>query len=307
MGFQHETPNGPARPLRQVGREPIQVLASSHLTAQEAFTSTLPKKPYCVSEPGKPLLIRSRQQALRYPYIQFHHPRLISYLIFDIDFAGAALAARDANLPPPNIIIENPANGHAHLAYRLALPVYDRGFPYGRPRVFLERVRSGFRRRLKADPSYAGLIAKNPLHSHWRTHWPWPKPYTLQTLADALFPADLACEKRPFVLPGSGRNTTLFTQLLTSAYRKAAAFRRQGESIEAFRASLFHEALTLNQQFRQPLAIPELNSIAKSAAKRAWQRAPLFSARQSRRGSAMRRKTKERLALIEEILNGKNQ
>ncbi|MFA0159231.1 replication initiation protein, partial [Vibrio sp. 10N.261.46.A3] len=61
---------------------------------------TLPHKPYCTDELGV-TYIRPKITAIKKKYLQVNQPKLVTYLIFDIDRQGAVLAWYDCNLPPP--------------------------------------------------------------------------------------------------------------------------------------------------------------------------------------------------------------
>lgn len=301
----------PSPEVRQVGRERYQIIAPKLLSgaseaAVQRFIEALPNRPYCSRDLSRGLVIRPQRTALQHPYIQINVPWSRRYLIFDVDYRGGALAAYDANLPPPNIAIINPANGHAHLVYTLAKPVHNTALARSSPLSYLAAIERGFVRRLPADWRYAGLIAKNPLHPAWQTSWGAAEPYGLANLADALFPRDMASDGRPDIEFGLGRNCTLFDQLRAIAYHEVRSFKRQSASLEDFRACLFQEAEKLNQQFPVPLPVQELNSIAASVAKWVWQRFSLqnFSKIQSWRASQTRRKTRERLALLDRLFDG---
>jgi len=108
--------------VRQVGQKPYQILApeAEHSGAADAFLSSLPNRPWCTDDYSTGLAVRPKPRAARHRYVQYNHPSYIQWMLFDIDYPGAFYGARDANLPAPQIICENPQNGHAHIAYRLA-------------------------------------------------------------------------------------------------------------------------------------------------------------------------------------------
>ena len=207
-------------------------------------------------------------------------------MVHDIDRGDALYAHKDAYLPQPNVIIFNPENGHAHCAYLLKTPVARHSAARPAPLRFFAAVERGAMRRLRADRNYSGLIAKNPLHSDWRAEWRHPQPYTLEELADWLFPWDTEPEASPSVTFGAGRNCTVFEQLRHIAYREVREFKRHGTE-EAFRSRLERVALGINLQFPQALALAEIRSIAKSVARWTWRNFSLedFSRRQSYRGT----------------------
>jgi hypothetical protein len=258
---------------------------------QERFAELLPRKPYGADD-FPDLRILTRPHALRRRHIQFNPPAVVRWMLHDIDDPSAYFAHRDANLPPPNIIIFNPANGHAHSAYLLASPVARHSAARLAPLRFFAAVERGIARRLGADRQYRGLIAKNPLHADWRVEWRRHAPYTLEELADWLFPRDMAPDPSPAAAFALGRNCCLFDQLRAVAYQEARTFKADG-ALDAFRWRLEHVALAINQQFSAPLAPREVRAIVKSVTKWTWKRfdEESFSrlqAERGRRGAAKR-------------------
>ena len=259
---------------------------------RDRFAELLPNKPYAVDDLQDGLRILTRPHALRRRHLQFNAPFSLRWMLHDVDDPAAYFAHRDANLPAPNIVILNPANGHAHSAYLLATPVARHAAAQLAPLRFFAAIERGVARRLGADRQYRGLIAKNPLHPAWRVEWRRDEPYTLEELADWLFPRDLAPEASIAVTFGAGRNCTLFDELRAMAYREVRAFKRAG-AIDAFRNRLQRVALTINNEFSLPLGPSELRAIVKSVTRWTWSRLneESFSRRQSilgKRGAAKR-------------------
>ena len=109
----------------ETGRtSPYQVESTSPHSLKQAFITLIPSRPYCSDDLGLGLRIRPRHQAVTSTYLQLNAPTDFCFLPFDIDRAHAAFAWEEGNLPAPNIIVANPANGHAHLIYMLADPVH---------------------------------------------------------------------------------------------------------------------------------------------------------------------------------------
>ncbi len=182
------------------------------------FISLLPRKPYCADDVEQGLVIRSRIPAIKYRHIQLNCPKTFRWLSFDVDVSGAYFSHDDGNLPPPNFIAENPANGHAHIVYRLRTPVQNFAGSRSSPLHYLAAVQRGMRRRLCADPNYTGLVAKNPFHPHWRAEWLAREPYDLSELADWLFPHNTLPEPKR-ERSGLGRNCDVFDDTRYWAYR----------------------------------------------------------------------------------------
>ena len=157
-----------------------------------------------------------------------------------------------------NIIIINTENGHAHVAYRLRIPVWKNAL---QSFAFYEDVRRGLRRRLDADPSYHGPTAKNPLHPKWLSLWARSAPYSLDELNRHLAIED----KRPdgpiemSQADSEGRNTAIFRLLRHEAFKIA---RRK-----ALTNALSATAMAANSSFDLPLSTKEINSIVRSVAR----------------------------------------
>jgi hypothetical protein len=90
---------------------------------RQRFPELIPSKPYCADDLGRGVRILPRMKALLRRHIQFNGPSLLTWMIHDIDQPDAYLSHRDAYLPQPNLIAINPANGHGHSAYLLAVPI----------------------------------------------------------------------------------------------------------------------------------------------------------------------------------------
>ena len=108
------------------------------------------------------------------------------YLVFDIDREGAVFAWYDENLPTPLWTSMNPENGHAHIAYRLKIPICTSDIAHIKPIRFLAAIESAMIEKLKSDRGFAGLLTKNPLHPHWQNKV-WDKyEYTFRVTHEEL-------------------------------------------------------------------------------------------------------------------------
>ena len=275
------------------------------------FASQLPKRPYATDMLGSRLLITSRRRAMRRAYIQANPPWLRVFPVFDIDRPGAALAWEDADLPAPLWTAVNVENGHAHSGWALEAPVLLGDHDRQKPMRYLCAVESMMRECLGADPSYGGLITKNPLNQRWRTLWGPPHGYSLGELAEYLPEIERHMPKRRPELVGLGRNVDTFDFLRKHAYREVRlwyAKREQGIYI-AWLTHLYHTALDFTaNEHPTPLDHREVHHIAKSVARWVWCRfsAAGFAAKQAARGrrggqvsgAARRGRTAERDAAI---------
>jgi hypothetical protein len=213
----------------------------------------------------QPPVAMSKAKALKHRLIQFNGPKYLSYLVFDIDRAEAALAWQDANLPRPTLIIENPRNTYAHYAYELVTPVKVENKNSAR---YAYAIRDAMRAALRADPDYRGNLTKNPFHPDWRveTH---DHAYTFAELAAHL---ELDRRPRPKSKPveevGHSRNLTLAKWLRTWAYANVRFYRDQ----HAFEVGLTAQANEFNAQFVKRLSPSEIAKWVRGTARWTWDR-----------------------------------
>ena len=181
--------------------------------ALEQLTDKFPSKPYCTDDLSFGVKVRPKRIALLKRYIQANHPYYTNFLIFDLDSPTAYVDFfyDMVGVPTPNLIVENPENGHAHYIYQLATPIYQTDASRPKPVAFGNAVYLALREALEADVNYSGLITKNALHEHWRTHLLREQPYTLKQLSERL---DLTQHKINKEIPideavGLGRNLSV--------------------------------------------------------------------------------------------------
>jgi hypothetical protein len=244
---------------------------------QATFFSTLPAWPYCANRFDFDHKRRSRQAAIAFLHLQVNRLRFKNWMVFDLDFQDAAEAFDHDNVAVPNLVMENPKNGHAHYAYRLEAGV---GFYFGsrlKPQEYFADVEYGYTLRLRADQAYAGHLTKNPLSSAWRVSAPRHQGYTLRDLANWLEPHEM---RRPKIETGigacgTGRNVTLFNSLRVFAYDKVLGFKADLANHAAYRGycDCLHAAamsMNLSSQFQAPLHYGEVRSIVRSVAAWTW-------------------------------------
>jgi hypothetical protein len=267
------------------GAKPVSEIVSGANGLRQAFPDLIPSKPYCTDHPQHGVIIRPRATALKRRHVQLNGKQATVWLAFDVDRPTAYFAARDADLPVPNFIAENPDNGHAHLAYLLAVPVQQFDVSRLAPIRYAADVQRGLRRRLDADAGYVGLIAKNPLHADWRVEW-HDEPYDLGELACHLTKADMRGEVRREREAGLGRNVSIFDSLRYWAYEHVRAHKAAGRSQSDWFDLCLYVAGQHNAGFYTPLPQSEVRLIAKSVARWTWVHfdAATFSKIQSLRG-----------------------
>jgi hypothetical protein len=252
------------------------------MNTSEVFLNRLPRRPFCANDVSHGLLIRPAATAIKHRHIQPNAPLEVAWLIFDLDYTGAAFAWEKANLPPPTIAVSNPANGHAHLFYGLTTPVVVKSTAAREaPIRYANSVHAAFLARLRADPGYTNGIAKNPLHPSWRSIWV-NHLYDLGELAEYVTLPKRLPRRESF---GVGRNCTLFDALRSWSYQWAREYKRNGASREQWRDAVLGQATRMNN-FDTPLAYSEVKALAKSVANWTWSHFDdaRFSGIQSARG-----------------------
>ena len=246
--------------------------------------NSLPNKPYCMDEKPGYMLIRSKNIAIKKPYLQINAPTTTIYFVFDDDKEDSALSWFDTNLPAPYWTTQNPDNGHCHHCYKLEIPLHTSEFSSIKAIKYAQAVYYAYALKLGADLSYSQLITKNPLHPQHRTTYWTKQAYSLDYLADFV---DLP-KKLPKKLEvvGLGRNVTMFEKGRRWAYTAIRDYMHHNSSHEWERAVKTHlEAI--NAGFEVPLPYSEVKATAKSIAKWVWQRFSYgeFSAIQAKRGA----------------------
>ena len=267
--------NSQPRPVRRGKTRPSPLRTEWDLSPL-TFPTLIPPRPYCTNQPADGIVFRAAQKALEFRHVQFNRPDLLRWMIFDLDYHDAAFAHENQNVAVPHLIIQNPLNGHAHIAYLLKVPVQK--FPNSRlaPLRFFAAVERGYRRRLKGDLGYRGVIAKNPLHLDWRTAWARREPYDLRELASWVDDADMMPEPETRNLTGCGRNCWLFDTARPIAYREVLSFKRNGGTAASWFRKVLAVCSELNLTFvggpSGCLRISEVRNTAKSIASWTWRR-----------------------------------
>lgn len=242
--------------------------------ALEQITNKFPEKPYCTDDLSYGVKVRPKAIALLKRYIQANHPYYTNFLIFDLDSPTAYVDFfyDMVGIPTPNLIIENPENGHAHYVYQLATPIYNTDASRPKPIQFGNAVYTALREVLQADKGYTGLITKNALHEHWRTHLLREQPYTLKQLSERL---DLTQHKitkpiAPDEAVGLGRNCCVFHTVRHWAYVEIRKYR--GKTYNQWLQGVIDRCTALNSEFTAPMSYNEVKGIAKSIARWTWKR-----------------------------------
>lgn len=237
----------------------------------------IPQKPYCKDYKDAPMRIRSYASAIKRRYIQVNPPHLRTFLLFDIDRCGAAIAWEDAGLPMPAWGAMNRENGYAHLAYALSAPVLTADYEgRQRPLRYLAAIEAAYKHELGGDAGFVSLITKNPVHPHWKTLRGIPEAiagYDLDYLAEFI---DLR-RFRPKVgrtrldAEGLGRNCTVFNVVSQWAYSHVLPFKADS-GFREWSDAVFRQCLSVNGDFPTPMHEKEVKCIAKSISNWVWYR-----------------------------------
>jgi hypothetical protein len=245
------------------------------------FFDNLPQKPYCTNDLSYGLKIRPKEKAIRFRYIQPNFPKILIYLMFDVDRDEAGASWIDASLPKPTFIVVNLENGHAHLIYELLTPVllWDNASP--KPIAYLDAIRRAYAFALGADLGYSSLITKNPSHSTWYT-FASSLQYELGELADYVELPDSHYKQARGIredYAALGRNCTLFEVGRFHAYDRVSDLSGQ----EKLYAVVLGYLSTYNAtEFAESLPEREVHGIAISISKWTWERRENFKGRSGR-------------------------
>lgn len=263
------------------------------LDVAESFIDSLPDKPYATDDFACGVKIQKKQNAINKRYLSLNHKYITQWITFDIDREGAVADFRydTVGIPAPNLIVENPKNGHAHMLYRLSTPVFRGDKTSPRPIAYLNAIYGEMSGILRADTAYAGLISKNPMHDSWRTHVMQIEPYTLSDLArhlDLEPSAKKGAITHAEIAVHEGRNNTLFNELREWSYVAVREYR--GATYEQWLECCTKQCMALNSVLfsLNMLGYGEVKSIAKSISKFTWKSDAyayhMFIERQSFRG-----------------------
>lgn len=240
----------------------------------DLFVQRLPRNPYCSNSLASEGLYRLPQvKALSRLMIQPNTANLHVCLCFDVDREGAAIDWQDRLLPPPNLSVMNPDNGHAHLIYLLSDPVPTSDLARIKPVQFMSAVQEGIRRTLDADRGYAGVIVKNPSHNHWRTTEHCHQPYALQELAEWVelpTPREMRKRNKDADYAGLGRNCTIFEIVRLQSYSLVRDYWRPGGDKSFYEAVLELVLRSNEKDIGNPLGFKECRAIAKSISRWTW-------------------------------------
>ena len=231
----------------------------------------LPLWPYAADELIHGVYRMSRGAALQRRYIEANPASMSNLLVVDVDHGDAAARAMwHRHRWLPNLVVNNPGNGYAHIIYAVREAITRTEYARRKPLAYAAAVVEGLRRSLDGDKGYSGLMTKNPLHQDWE---PW-------VLTDHLYDLDeLAGHlgERGFMPPpswrrtrranpiGLGRNCYIFETARTWAYRHIAQCADRTPAASAWLLdTITNDVHALNAEFSEPLPVAEATGIARS-------------------------------------------
>lgn len=257
---------------------------------KESFYKNLSNKPFCTNDfENNGVFKKTKKEAINYQYIQYNNDAFVSALVFDVDEPLATLKWDFVNMPRPNIIMKNKANGHAHLYYALEQPVCKTNLAKIKPLNYLSIIETGLRKRLNADRGYTGLMTKNPLNEKWQTIWGNNKAYSLDFLREFV-DDNKEINTQDY---GIGRNVYLFNSLRKVGYKEVLFFKDTMNYVH-YEKTMYLKAVVFNcENFpNNLLSDNELKSIVRSICRWTWRNfsRERFSEIQSRRAKLPRKK-----------------
>lgn len=258
------------------------------------FINQIISRPFCTDDFKRDGIYRTnKRRALNSVYIEHNNDSFINSIVFDIDSDTAAIAWQDANIPKPNFITQNPANGHAHLFYALSSPVCITENARRKPQKLLKGVIEGLTERLGADPCYTGKITKNPLNPRWRTFWNEQPRFELNYLCEFIDTNKRVKKEVRKSIVAEGRNTALFDTLRFYAYSIIFKYQKNDDFC-GFMSALEEEAEHINDSFEDQLGFKEINHTIRSISSWVWGTfdSDTFSEIQSNRAKKAKGKTK---------------
>lgn len=177
------------------------------------------------------MLVRPRDYALRWPYMQVNRKDMLAWMVFDIDHEHRAFPNpyiwQDEGLPAPNLIVRDRVSNKAHLFYAI-VPVCTSDKARAKPIEYYKAIYRALALKLEADMSYCGPVAKTPFHSRWQTTELHRSVYELSELADSLELETSRPWQHQAHDTSYSRNCTLFEHTRQYAYTIVGKAKEQG-------------------------------------------------------------------------------
>lgn len=238
----------------------------------------LPRYAYATDDLTWGVYPTTRGAALKRKYIQTNPQCISNLLVVDIDSSDATLrAVWDRKDWLPNIVTENPLNGHAHAIWVLKTPFSRVEYARRKPVTFANAITEGLRRSVDGDKGYSGFLTKNPVNPAWEAMTFTRQRYEMRYLAGCLETAGFmppqswkrTSRRKPV---GLSRNCTLFALARPWSYEEMRRIRQRNEYPTPLDRHDLLEAITShvieqNCSFSEPLPPAECGCIARSITK----------------------------------------
>ena len=265
----------------------------------EHLTRYLPKKPWCTNEKGTALLVRPKEIAINYKYIQLNSPFYQKYLILDLDYEHslAEILFSRVGIPLPNFVTANFQGGKSHIVFELEEPIYKTNASKQKIIAFAHAIIMRLQELFDADIGYSGTITKNPISPNWRVTELRKEPYSLYELAEKIDLPRKDYSKQKISVDeaiGLGRNCYVFYTACPFAYQEIRAYR--GKTYSQWEMVMIDHCVSLNENLSEPMTYREVRCIAKSISRFCWKNDAYcyqeFIDRQRRKGAIGGKKSK---------------
>lgn len=249
----------------------------SESVMSSALSRLIEHAPYLArcSDNKTAMLIRPREYAVRWPYMQVNRKDMLAWMVFDIDHEHLGRPNlyiwQDEGLPPPNLIVRDRATNKAHLFYAI-VPVCTSDQARAKPIEYYKAIYHALALRLEADMSYCGPVAKTPFHRQWITTELHRSVYQLGELADSLELERWRPWQREAHDTSYSRNCTLFEHTRHYAYSIVAKAREQGSYAQfKTRVEGFARGKNASGMLNSaPLPCSEVAALIKSVSRWTW-------------------------------------
>ena len=131
------------------------------------FYNSLPHYPFCTDNFSKGVYRKPKEVAGECRYVQFNTKVAIKWLVLDLDIEHSSMLWQEKGLPPPAWVASTPETGRCHISWELSVPIAASSKARSAPLDYFNAIKKAYRINLGADPSFAGLLTKNPMHPHW--------------------------------------------------------------------------------------------------------------------------------------------
>ena len=228
------------------------------------YKNNLPAKPFYSKDLGTGLRIAKRDIALKFKHIQHNQPKMVHWLVLDID--KYYFYEDFFNLPMPNVVAYNKYGedhdcAHSHLFFALKHPVCRSDAARTKPLKYLAAIEHGLKTAFESDLNYSGLISKNFLHEDYRVQFLNPDLWELGEFKEWIdIPRKIPSQSES---SGLGRNCDIFDRTRKIAYSEFHKYQNQS----SFEKAVLGWCEEANSDYQEPLTINELKCIARSISK----------------------------------------